>query len=416
MANNFISLRNIGTLLFGSGKDQYTQTAFPYIQQFMLSKGTDYVDTSNNNKFHLYQTTAHLRAVIDRKALMFANGKWKHYKLTSSGVKEVENSEYVDVLENPNYLQNGVEWLAQGSILRSIYGNKIQFVNSVGKKPKLIFNLPAAYVQVEKTGKLYRQISIEDCIEKYVLTYGDVIDTFTPDEIIHLRDPNPIDPVIGLSKIDALGLEISNVRGAKGFRNRIITADAMLGILSTKVTDGGIGGIGLEEKEQKRISDGFKSKWGMQEGKGDILQTEASVDWIPMSYPTKDLLLFEEVEENFKTIIDIYGLNANIFSFKGQSTYENMEHGVRAAYRDTIIPEAMSEALSYSKYWGLTEKAEWLEMDYSHLDVLQEDASDQNKSNAEAIKLLIDAGLTPEKIEEITGIDVGSTSRPVEVV
>ena len=411
--DKFFSFRNLPSLLFGRGKDQYTQTRFPFLTQVMMTKGVDWVDDSNNNKYHLYRTTAQLRAVIDRKAMMFANGKWKQYQLTRDGVQEIPDSPFLELLENPNFLQNGAEWIAEGSILRSVYGNKIQFCNKAGNTPRLLWNLPVQYVQIDKTGKLYRQVAIEDVITKYELIIGDVHDTFTPDEIIHMRDPNPNDPIIGLSKVEALNMEISNIRAAKGFRNRIITSDAMLGILSTKAADG-IGVTGLDVKEQERINEGFRKKWGMQEGKGDILQTEASAQWVPMSYPTKDLMLFEEVDEDFKMIIDMYGLNANLFSFKGQSTYENMEHGMRLAYRDTIIPEAKNESLIYSKYFDLIEQGQWVELDYSHLDLLQEDHTEQNKSNAEAIQILIQAGLSREKIEEIIGIDVGEIAPNTE--
>ena len=39
-----------------------------------------------------------------------------------------------------------------------------------------------------------------------------------------LKDVNPDDPILGQSKIVSLMLPISNIRGAYGFRNRLINS------------------------------------------------------------------------------------------------------------------------------------------------------------------------------------------------
>lgn len=418
MADIFTSMRNI-PLLFGYGRDRYTQTAFPtYNNNLLTLKSEDWVDTSNSNKFNLYNTTPHLKAVIDRKAWMKANGRYIHKKLVNGEEKIVENSIYVSVLENPNFLQNGNEFTAQRDMIKSIYGNVMIYVNAIGTKPKLLWNLPSNYMAIDRTGKIFKQARIEDVISSYNLDMGGVVEKYLPSEIIHLRDPNPIDPIMGLSRLEALMMPISNVRGALGFRNRIITSDAMLGILSS--AQGGKDSMNaaptLDKEQQSHLNSGFRSKWGMQEGKGDILQTEAAVSWNPMSYPTKELMLFEEVDDDFRAIIDAYGLNANIFSFAGKSTYENMEHGMRLAYRDTIIPESEAESLAISKHFGFDGTNEWIELNFDHLDVLKVDDSTTKKTNAETIEILLNAGLSAERVSEIVGVEIGEITRVKEAM
>ena len=92
-------------------------------------------------------------------------------------------------------------------------------------------------------------------------------------------------------------------------------------------TDTGMG-VGLSDEEQKRLNAGYRSTYGMQTGKSDILMTEANVKWNPISYPTKDMMLFEEISSDFRIIIDTYGLNDNIFSREKASTFDNLDKGL----------------------------------------------------------------------------------------
>jgi hypothetical protein len=178
----------------------------------------------------------------------------------------------------------------------------------------------------------------------------------------------------------------------------------MLGILSSDSKDGM--GVVLDENVQKRISQGVKTLFGMQDGKDDILQTKASVKWTPMSYPTKELMLFEEVTQSFKIIIDAYGLNENIFSFERASTFSNLESGLKQAYQDCIIPYSEDIALGFSKGFNLDPSKEWIHIDYSHIDVLKENLqtkTENDKRVAETIAILTNIN-RQDLIESVTGI------------
>jgi hypothetical protein len=116
-------------------------------------------------------------------------------------------------------------------------------------------------------------------------------------------------------------------------------------------------------------------------------------------------MLFEEIDEDFLTIIDNYGLNANIFSRSKGSTFENLNEGLKQAYQSTIIPEAEELALNRSEMFGLLQKGEWLELDFSHIPVLQENSKEKAEileKKANAINTLIQSGVyTKTEIQQI---------------
>jgi HK97 family phage portal protein len=384
-------LRQIGSFLLYGGKNHYTQTRYQSFYQPFTMKGEQWV--SDENPFHLYSTTPHLAAVINRKASMVSTGRWKHYR----NGEEVENSDVVRMLENPNPLLNGNEFVRGCSISFSIYGNTVIYANRVFNNPipKQMQLLPYGKINIKRTGRIYKQTDLDEIITSVKVD----TEPFEIKDLIWMRNMNIDDPVLGLSPMAGLLMPISNIRGAYGFRNRIITNNAMLGILSSGGGNGMDAVNGLDEKERQRIDQAMQSSFGMQDGKMNILQTDANVVWQAMGYPTKDLMLFEEIDQDFRIIIDSYGLNDNIFSREKASTFSNLKEGVIMAYNDGVIPFAEALSMELSKSFGMDGKTEWLSLDYSHISILREDEktkSENNKRNAEAAAILTANGYTTE--------------------
>jgi hypothetical protein len=98
-----------------------------------------------------------------------------------------------------------------------------------------------------------------------------------------------------------------------------------------------------------------------------------------MSYPTKDLLLLEQIDANKLTICDHFGLNINIFSSK-TATFENVKNGIIQSYNDAVFPFADQFTQKIQKELGVDEKQYKLSLDYSHISVLQADKEKEAKT------------------------------------
>lgn len=388
---------NLANLFNFSGRDKFTQMQPLSPRITNLTKSEQWVDNTQGNLYNLYNTTAELKLVINRKASMYANGVWMHEK----NGEIIENSPYVRRLENPNPLMNGNELLRSESINYDVFGNSFTYLlrgNIANIPPHAINILPSQNIVINRTGKIYKQTDLNEIIESYDLVIqGETKDKFEVKDIIQLKTTNPNDPLLGESLLISLTMPISNIRGAYGFRNRIIRSNAALGILSSGSTDGM--GVTFDDTEQKQVNDSYSNTYGMQEGKANIHMTQANVKWNPMSFPTKDLLLFEEIDADLKRIIDTYGLNDNIFSFQKASTFENLLEGIRLAYQDCIIPFSEDRSLAYSKAFGMDGVNERVYLDYSHLPVLQKDkvsSASADKLKAETYAILTGLGNTEQ--------------------
>ena len=143
--------------------------------------------------------------------------------------------------------------------------------------------------------------------------------------------------------------------------------------------------------------------------KDKLVITEADVDWTPMSYPTKDLMLFEELTEDKMAIIDAYGLSYYLFSQAKGSTFSNVKEGMRMTYQDTIIPETEQMYATISHQLGLTNDGLLLIPDFSHVAVLQDDKNAEASAmnlRADAVNKIITAGvqLSDEEKRTLLGL------------
>lgn len=359
-----------------SGKDRYTKTPIPQAQSVYLGKSATWQNV-NGFETMLYSTTPELKAVIDKKAVLFSNGVYKHYRMSNSGkVELIENSPIVNRLENPNVLQSRNEWMENRVINQCLYGNDYTYAlyGSRLADPKALWNLIPNRMIINRTGKIWDQLDIKGIISSYEYMNDDYTQNtiFNPRDIFHNKTPNPLDPLVGISPLEALQMPISNIRLAYGYRNVTMDELGALGFITAPKGDS-MGPIPLTEEDRLQISKEYSKNYGIHEKQARIKIVNTPVEFIKTSPATKDMMLFEEITADKMAIIDEYGLNVNVFSSEKGSTYENAREGKKSAYQDSIIPYAEKDCFGLSVLLGLIEKVEWIELDYSHLECLQED-------------------------------------------
>jgi HK97 family phage portal protein len=390
---------------FNNGNEYYKTYKLPQTN-LLLTGQPEFLNPDTWNAYNIFATTPQLYAVISRKGHLLSSGKWKHYKKISGKLELVENSEVVKLLENPNALISGNNHLMQMNENICVYGNNYEFMLKAFDNqeiPNALSNIPPTQVGIKTTGKIYKQSKIEDIVKYYEVKEGDVVvDKIEPNDLIHSRIVNILNPIKGDSPLRSLFMPISNIRSAYQFRNVIMNKRGAIGLISGENREGS---IPLNAEERKRLENTYKSEYGIDDKQMQTLITQANLKYTPMSFPTKDLMLFEEVESDFKTIIDHYGLNDNLFSREKASTFTNLSEGIKQAYQSTIIPESEEIALRYSQRFGLIEKDEFLQLDYSHINVLQTNEKERSEvleKKANALSKLKELGMyTDEELKEI---------------
>ena len=348
---------------------------------------------STTDKFALYYEIPELHAVINRYAKMVASAN--PILVNDKGEVQKNNGNSIfKLIDRPSAMQS---W---GTMMYMIAVNKCVTNNALIYAPKGTFGglqlLPLAFniVKIVPTGKTLISAETGSFIEKFQIPTS-VVDSyqdFSPEEVIYLTEPDGINLFNTKSKIDSLKYPLSNLKKQYEKRNVLLVNLFSLGILSSENKDG-ISAMPLEPKDIKQMRDDMKRRHD-----GEIIITDKSVKFDPMTFPTKDLMLFEEMTADKLAIIDEFGLNEHMFG-KGEggkgSTFSNVEMGERQAYNSTIIPDTEIIYDEFTKQLGLDREGLYLVPDFSHISVLKAD----EKYTAEAMAKRAEA---VAKINELT--------------
>lgn len=334
-------------------------------------KGVAWIQTTE--QYLLYNEIPQLKLVIDRKAKMFANMKIKLVDKKSG--EEIVDDDLFKLLNAPNPLDRSQnEFLFNYKCQLEVYGNQFIYKNKpsgLTKYPISMSNISARYMRPKLTGKVFDQIELSGIIENYsYYQFGELI-TYKTEDILYSRLTDLDSPIIGRCPLDSLKFPLTNTRLAYEFLNAISAEKGAIGILSNDQGSDIGGSVPMTPEQKTAISKDYSNHYGVGPGKAAIMLTEAKVKWQPMTFPTKDLMLFEQLDSYLETIIDHYGLNVNMFGV-GKATYENVKNGLIQAYENTIIPEAELFCQRLTEFLGIDPKHKLIPS-YEHVNILNED-------------------------------------------
>lgn len=315
----------------------------------------------------------------------------------------IESHWILDLIKNPNPQQSWQDVVYSLSVNDALWSSAFAYcpVRSFEIR-NLIYPLPSDEIKIQLTGRKLKQMETGGIVDYYQFCPEEDNERIEIEDMIHLTTADGINLINPSSRLESLKYPLSNIKAQYHKRNVLLENIGAIGILSARNNEMG-GAIPMTPEEKKEI----QQDW-YRRSKDELIITESDVSWNPMSFPTKDLMLFEELTADKMAIIDAYGLNVYLFSQEKGATFSNVRDGVRMAYTDTIIPETQQMYDSIMSQFGLADEYK-LVADFSHIPVMQRDelsAAQTMNTKADAIKKVREAGvdLTEEEIRELMGL------------
>ena len=358
-----------------------------YINEYFGKKKAVWIDTSK--AFQHYIEIPELRTVVNRKAKMISSGIPLLY---NDKGEEVTEHWVLDLIKNPNPTQCWDEVIYSMAVNDALYSTAFLYApkRSFGIV-NLLLPLASHKMQINTSGRTLKQMDSGGLIDSYVYNYTDEApQKLKFEEVIMLQTTDGMNLLNPVSIIDSLKFPLSNIRAQYNKRNVLLENMGAIGILSAKKSDIG-GALPVTPEEKKKIQRDWYNR-----SKDEVLITETELQWNPMSYPTKDLMLFEELTADKLAVIDAFGLNYYVFSNENGSTFSNVRDGIRMAYTDTIIPESDKIYDNLTEQLGLDKEGLRLKAHFDHIPVLQKDMLESSQalnSRAEALNKIILSGV-----------------------
>lgn len=326
-------------------------------------------------------------AIVNRKAQALINGKtWVlNTQKKEAGGRDADKLR--KLWAQPNPLQNNKQFEAQGYIYQQLFGfNIILPIRPLGFDDPLdttsMWNIPASWIDWNATLELFTRnggISLKEI----VVTFNNARTIFQLKDLLIVRDFTPSFDTITFpgSKIISMTLPINNIIGAFESRNVLINYRGALGILSSDPGKGQFTALPLQKQEKEDLQRDFR-RYGLRNRQFQVILTSASLKWQSMGYPTKDLLLMEEVQESTKSLCDGLNFPPHLLGLI-DPTFNNQASAEKGLYQNSIIPDAENIYEYWNNFFKLKERNLLLDKDYAHIPALQED----KKFEAEARRL-----------------------------
>lgn len=371
---------------------------------FLSSREPVLIDIDAGKAWEAYCTIPHLNVVINQKAKMISNMR---LTLHDKEGNEVEDKfGYTEFLRKPNPLQSFKEWVSQYSIMYDLWGNAFVYP-LVGSKlqdiPFALWNLPSAFMQINKTGKLFEQRKIEDIIESYELDMPEYNKKYKPHEVWHSNNNDSPDYFVGTSKLKPLRKNLTTIDAVLKTANVLYNERGGMFMFSQE-GKGEMGAIPLSKDEKEEVERQYREEYGVHEGQKRYVITTAALKATPISFPINELMMPEQLESDFSTIIASYGMSRDLFPSTKGATFENQNQAQKATYQNTIQPEADDIADMLTALLKLNEKGLKFKANFDHLPVFQDEMKAKAmsfKAIADAISTMISIGYTREEAETL---------------
>jgi hypothetical protein len=340
--------------------------------------------TGNDSSLTAYRKCPPVTAIINRKAQAYINGKTWILNTQGKARDKVATGEVAQkvraLLNKPNPLQSQKQFEAQQYIYQQMRGFCIMLpIKPTGFgniEAKRLWNLPPWMCEIRER----RDVSIvdinspKDLIESIHFVFGNTRTNLPLDDIYIFKDFTPsIDSlIIPDSRIRSLAQPINNIIGAYESRNVLINSRGPMYVISSNESDES-GNIPISPVEKEELLAEFKSRYGLTRKQSLAIITNTNIKVDSVGFPTKDLMLFEEIEDDIMRICDSYTYPYQLLASSKNTTFANVNDAKKLLYQDATIPESESMYEQWNHFFDLEKYFLTLNKDYSHVPALQED-------------------------------------------
>lgn len=357
--------------------------------------GTDYFFDLKCEADYLraFNSCPPLKAIVSKRAKAFNSGAVQVLnKNNGNFAKGTEAKELQGLFKRPNALQSGAQFRAQQNFYIDIFGYcPVYKITSIGfDVPSSIWNIPPWLFDLKYSGHFLGQIQIKDIYKKFFWYWNGEKVELNYDNIYMVFDDgvgtdNDCNLTIPDSRLLGVEYPVSNIIAAYKSRNTLITKRGALGILSNDGRDKA-GIVSNDGTKIDQLQKDFK-KYGIVGQPFQTIITDAALKWQQMGFATRDLMLFEEIQDDIDRLCDAYGFPAELIARSKDTTFDNKKQARIDLFENTIIPEADSRMEQNSN--GILGEDSRFEIvvDYSGVSILQGDT----KTKADALKALNEA-------------------------
>lgn len=311
-----------------------------------------------------YNASAAVYACVEARAKLVSSVPWKAVMKTRDGETEQLGLDHPlnKLIERPNPDTSWLEVMYEWSQSLDLAGNGYATIIRGGVRgvPTAIWNIPAQGMKI-KPGNT-------KLIDSYEYQWGAQKKTAPSEEVIHLRLPNPNDPIFGMPVLMAAG-RATDIDRESGNWQKASFQNRSAGDLHIEVPEG------TQQQDVEAIQNSVMEKYS---GAANARKPFVTSGKITNMNPTaKEMDFVESKKAVWAEICAVFGMSMSNLGFTEDVNLANAEAMERSLWKNTIIPrlELMKRQLNVQLATEFGEGV-CLEYDISGIDSLQENFSE----------------------------------------
>ena len=349
-----------------------------------------------NSSLKAYQLCPVVSSIINKKAKCVINGKRKIVDDNGKAVDSIQAKALTKLLNNPNYIQSGLQFRAQAKVYTQIYGYcPVLIIKPVGfeedySKWKL-WNIPPWMLQIrDRTDKMFYE-TVETPFLSIWLTYMGHSIELDPSIVFFIREnqistgtymfnqnQNNVSLFLPDSRLFPLEGPIDNLVSSLGSRGSLIRDRGPLWVMTNDSNDTGDAGLFPIDPESKKELHKDFMQYGIMNGQRKAIITDAKLKLQTVGFDVSQLKLLEGEVQDAKHICDGLDFPPYLMGLV-DAKFDNQDIAERALYTNSIIPDAVSEDEQLTQLLGIDKLGLKIITDFSHLPALQENITEKGK-------------------------------------
>lgn len=284
-----------------------------------------------------YGRNAVAYACVNLIATAASSIELKHFKQTGDHRDEIHQSDLLKLINNPNPMQSGAEFMRHLVSYYALSGNAYVNGPRAGKAPKQLYLLSPAHVEVKAGPYLGIPARYEYKPDANAARIYPVDQLTAASEVLHVKTFNPLSPWYGMAPMDAAALAIDLHNAGNIWNYSLLSQGARpSGALVVKAKDGQA--QNLTDEQFGRLKGMLDDQYAGAGNNGKPLLLEGGLEWQEMSLSPTDMDFMDGKHAAAREIALAFGVPPMLLGIPGDSTYNNMAEARLALYTDTVLP------------------------------------------------------------------------------
>lgn len=295
-------------------------------------------------------------------------------QVMNDGVANVEPAEdhpLQATLERPNEYQDYHSWMYVHVVDLTLIGNGVQWKLKNQQENKLqIFNVPVESVQIDfdQDGRIRRYATYE-IVDREGYPVQRLQWSFNPQDIIHVRRPNPSSMIWGLSPFIPGQRPLLFNRWSQEYLNNFYQKGATPGLALMQENTASTEQLG-------RMLKSFEGAYTGRRNQRRTLVLPKGVSVKELTHSLSDQQLKDYISQNRETILALLKVPPHEVGLQKQGSLGSEEYktALKNFWSSTLIPtqRLISGTMTHA-FQDMLGKDHFLEFDNSDVDILQED-------------------------------------------